>query len=248
MHASCYSWATALFLVLPLVLVDIVLHGLRLVLGRSGWEPAGASRVWWGTALALFGWLGGLAAVAQSGFLLQFERRPPHLLVVLLPPLLTLLLLSRSARVRHLLRLTPSAWLVGLQSFRVVVEVGLWWLLRAGAAPVQMTFEGRNFDILVGLTAPLVLLLGRHRRSRWALALWNVAGLALLANIVVVALLSVPGPLRVFLNEPANTIVARFPFVWLPGLLVPLAYWLHVFSLRQLVAGPPGGTAPAVTT
>jgi hypothetical protein len=38
------------------------------------------------------------------------------------------------------------------------------------------------------------------------------------------------------MNEPANTLVAQFPFILLPGVLVPLAYTLHIFSLRQLMS------------
>jgi hypothetical protein len=239
MNNSWYSAATALFLLLPLLLVGLVLYGLRQVLARSGWGPARERRVWRGTALALLAWLGLTAGLAQSGFLLNFQTLPPRLMAVVLPPLLALIVLSRSAGLRQLLLLTPPAWLLGLQSFRIVVEVGLWWLLLAGAAPVQMTFEGRNFDILTGATAVLGLLLGLHRGPRWALALWNGAGLVVLANIVAIAILSTPSPFRVFLNEPANTFVGQFPFVWLPGLLVPLAYWLHVFSLQQLWATRP---------
>jgi hypothetical protein len=36
------------------------------------------------------------------------------------------------------------------------------------------------------------------------------------------------------MNEPANTLVAKFPFILLPGVLVPLAYGLHILSLRQI--------------
>jgi hypothetical protein len=63
---------------------------------------------------------------------------------------------------------------------------------------------------------------------------WNVMGLLLLVNIVTIALLSMPTPFQYFHNEPMNTIVLKFPFVFLPGLLVPLAYGLHFLSLRQL--------------
>ena len=66
------------------------------------------------------------------------------------------------------------------------------------------------------------------------LLVWNLMGLALLVTIVVISILSLPMPLRVFINEPANTIVTRFPFIWLPGFLVPLAYTLHLFALRKL--------------
>ena len=43
-----------------------------------------------------------------------------------------------------------------------------------------------------------------------AVVLWNILGLGLLINIVAIAILSMPTPLRVFMNEPANTIVTEF--------------------------------------
>jgi pimeloyl-ACP methyl ester carboxylesterase len=42
-----------------------------------------------------------------------------------------------------------------------------------------------------------------------------------------------PSPLRVFHNQPDSSLLTRFPFIFVPGLLVPLAYTLHIFSLRQ---------------
>jgi hypothetical protein len=55
----------------------------------------------------------------------------------------------------------------------------------------------------------------------------------LLINIVTISALSMPGPLRAFHNEPDSSLLTRFPFIYLPGLLVPLAYTLHIFSLWQ---------------
>jgi hypothetical protein len=102
--------------------------------------------------------------------------------------------------------------------------------------PVQMTFEGRNFDILVGVSAPLIAVLAfRGKLSKKALLIWNVACLGLLLNIVITAILSTPSPWRVFMSEPANDVVAYFPISWLPGLLVPLAYYLHLLSVKQLL-------------
>jgi len=66
--------------------------------------------------------------------------------------------------------------------------------------------------------------------------LWNIVGLLVLANIVVVAVLSTPYPFRYFMNEPGNTIVFNFPFVWLPSFVVPFALLLHLISIRRLIA------------
>jgi hypothetical protein len=72
--------------------------------------------------------------------------------------------------------------------------------------------------------------------NRKLMIAWNLISLGLLINIVAIAIVSMPSPLRIFHNEPANTIVAEFPFIFLPTFLVPLAYGLHFLSLRKLTA------------
>lgn len=119
----------------------------------------------------------------------------------------------------------------------MLVELFIWWAYLDGEIPVQMTFEGRNFDILVGVTAPLVASLwlkANHERPVLVIV-WNILGLLILLNIVVIALLSAPTPMRYFTNDPANTIVADFPWVLLPGVLVVLAVALHLLSLKQMI-------------
>jgi hypothetical protein len=124
-----------------------------------------------------------------------------------------------------------------MQSFRIVVELLLWMAFTKGLLPEQMTFEGRNFDVFAGILGLLAgWLMLRNKRWWKAVALvYNIIGLGLLMNILVIAVLSMPTSLRYFMNEPANTIVAEFPFIYLPGILVVIALALHIFSLRQLV-------------
>jgi len=184
------------------------------------------------TLLAIAGWTVVVSALALGGVLGDFRALPPRLPLVLLVPLIATILVVRTETVKVILQHTHPASLIVLQSFRVAVEVLLWLLFIQNLAPVQMTFEGRNLDVLSGLTAlPVAWLAARGRLSpTWSLV-WNIACLGLLVNILAVAVLSMPTPLRVFMNEPANTIVAQFPIVWLPALLVPMAYGLHFLSL-----------------
>jgi len=98
--------------------------------------------------------------------------------------------------------------------------------------------RGRNFDILVGLTAiPIAIAAwgGTQSRPRLALGL-HVVGLALLVNIVALAVLAAPGPQHLFTVSPPNTIVGDFPYVWLPTFLVPIAALGHVVGIRQAMA------------
>jgi hypothetical protein len=100
---------------------------------------------------------------------------------------------------------------------------------------VQMSYSGWNFDIVTGVTAILVAgLLLAGRMPLWGVRLWNVLGLVLLANILIIAMLSTPLPFRVFTSEPANVWITRAPFVWLPMVLVMTAMVGHVVLLRRL--------------
>ncbi|MCZ6531756.1 MAG: hypothetical protein O7A08_02185, partial [SAR324 cluster bacterium] len=101
--------------------------------------------------------------------------------------------------------------------------------------PQQMTFEGRNFDIVAGITALALFLISRRwALNRWLVLVWNLAGLALLVNIVTVAVLSAPVPFRVFMNEPASVFVTTVPYIWLPAILVQAAWFCHLLVFRYL--------------
>jgi hypothetical protein len=98
-----------------------------------------------------------------------------------------------------------------------------------------MTFEGGNLDILTGILAlPAGYLVAQKKFSPLKISLtFNLIGIALLLNILVIALLSMPTPFRHFTNEPSNVIITQFPYILLPGVLVPIAYGLHILSLRK---------------
>ena len=100
--------------------------------------------------------------------------------------------------------------------------------------PMQMSFEGRNFDIVTG-TAALVLglaLFNWHvpRGIVWA---WNLMGLALLINIVGIALVSSP-VLRFFGPDQLNTFVADPSYVLLPAVMVLAAWSGHLVIFKAL--------------
>jgi hypothetical protein len=180
-----------------------------------------------------------VSAWSLSGVMADFSKFPFNFMPVLVLPLVVTLYFTFSSGFYEILSNIPEQNLIRLQSFRFFVEILLWMLFIDGILPEQMSFEGRNFDILAGVTAPVVVwMIASNKISKMGLIIWNLLGLGLLSNIVSIAILSTPTPIRIFMNEPANTIVAYFPVSFLPGLLVPLAYTLHLFSLRQLLVKP----------
>jgi hypothetical protein len=65
---------------------------------------------------------------------------------------------------------------------------------------------------------------------------WNIMGLALLVNIVVVAILSTPR-FAAFGPDRLNTFVTYPPFVWLPTVLVLAALAGHLIIFRAVRGG-----------
>ena len=82
----------------------------------------------------------------------------------------------------------------------------------------------------------VLLLILRVRGARTAATAWNVLGLLDILHTLFRAVTSAPGPQRLFFEEPANRIPAVFPFVYLPGFIVPFTILLHLLSLWQLRA------------
>ena len=219
----------------------LMIAGFRIGLGRAGASASGVREATAALLITAALWFVFVGVAAHYGFFSNFAARPPRLLFALGLPAVALLvacLVSRS--LAEALSETPIAWLIYLQAFRIFVELILWRGYRLGVLPVQMTFEGRNFDILVGLSAPLMGWLWTRTHKRYVALAWNFIGLVLLLNIVLVAVLSLPTGSQVFANGPAATLLTRFPFIYLPAVLVPVAYTAHVLSLRQLFRGNAG--------
>jgi hypothetical protein len=191
-------------------------------------KPLGAGLLAWLTVTGLLGWFGVVS---------NFHRLPPPMFALLLIAVVLSAGIALSKVGTRLLSEASIVWLVGIQAFRIAVEVFLDWGHRAGLVPIQMTFEGRNWDIVSGVSAVGVAWLAAKKQApRWLIFFWNCVGVALLFNIVVIAILSMPTPLRHFHNEPANRFIAYFPYIWLPTFLVPLALFGHLLVFRWLRA------------
>jgi hypothetical protein len=211
---------------LTLLTYGILFIGLRKVLTPKAFRN---------TVLVLLAWAAALTGLSLKGFFADFSQLPPRPPLAIFLPLPIVLYIAFSRAGTELLRKVPPQRLIYLQSFRIGVELLLWINVTKGLIPVQMSFEGRNFDIGSGLLALPVAYYCLVKKSwpRQIILLYNLAGLALLLNVMIIAFLSMPTPLRYFHNEPSLALIGQFPFIFLPGLLVPLAYTLHIFSLRQ---------------
>lgn len=223
------------FVLLTFILFALIVWAVKMIRLKRGEEQIRARKGTLKVGAVLIVWLMGLKQLAGMHFLDNWTSMPPHFLVLIVPPVTGILILFFSPKFNKFLEAVPAHWLVYMQSFRIIMELILWGLFLEGVIGKQMTFEGRNFDVLVGITAlPVAYMIAKGKfKSKSGIIAWNVFGLILLANIVAVAILSTPLPFRVFTEGPPNTMIAYFPFVWLPGFVVPVAFAMHLFSIRK---------------
>lgn len=184
-------------------------------------------------------WLLLQGAVSLTGFYYTDFSLPPRFLLMVLPPLILIIALFNNKRGKNFLDGLSLKTLTWLHIVRVPVEICLFWLYQHGQIPVEMTFEGRNFDIPAGLTAPLVAWLAFPPNAaprRGLLLVWNFVSLALLFNIVGTAVAAGPYFGKGFGFETINLGLFYFPFVWLPCLIVPVVLLAHLVLIRRLLA------------
>ncbi len=193
------------------------------------------------TLFILFGWLTMQSCISLTGFYKVTNTVPPRFLLLVLPPVVLIIVLFLTPKGRKYIAGFNIKVLTLLHIARVPVELVLFWLFIQKAVPKIMTFEGRNFDILSGITAPFIFYFGfvKKQLSKRIILLWNFICLALLLNIVVLAILSAPFPFQQFGLSQPNIAVLYFPFIWLPCCIVPLVMFSHLVAIRRCLSSQP---------
>jgi hypothetical protein len=161
---------------------------------------------------------------------------PPRFMLLLLPPMVAIISLFFLKSGRSFIDNMDTRLLTLLHIIRVPVEVVLFWLAVNKVVPELMTFEGRNFDIFSGITAPFIYYFGfvKKQLGKKIILAWNFICLGLLINIVVHAVLSAPLPFQQFAFDQPNIALLYFPFILLPCCVVPIVFFSHFAAIRQL--------------
>ena len=190
------------------------------------------------TLIILSAWMLLQAITSKTGFYTNTATTPPRFALVLVPPILLIAILFLLPAGRRFIDSLPVTSLTILHMVRIPVEITLFWLFVQRTVPAAMTFGGHNFDILSGITAPLVYYAVFIKK--WAghqlLLLWNILCLVLLLNIVVTAILAAPFRFQQLAFEQPNIAILYFPFVWLPCCIVPIVLFAHLGVHQAVVA------------
>jgi len=214
-------WIGALFAVT--VLATLVLF-----------QAAGRTRIGLLTLLGwalLQGWLG------LSGFYQHTAEMPPRILVWgVVPPLVFIIALFSTKSGRASMDKLDLRTLTWLHTVRIPVEIVLWILVERQLLSPSMSVGGTNFDVLSGLTAPVVATLAfrNDKVYKRILMIWNSVCLLLLVNVVVTAALAIPSPVQQHSFDQPNLAVLYSPFNLLPTVVVPLVLLAHLAVMWRL--------------
>jgi hypothetical protein len=177
----------------------------------------------------LAAWLA-IAIVVGDGenFPISLEsRRPLSGLVALIPFLIAVIALLASRAMRAINAATPSAWLIGIQTYRVAGIMFVFPFLTYGIIPAGFAWPAGIGDALTGILAPVVaLLVARNRPHAWQWAVaWSLFG--------TLDLIVAPATALYFQAQ----VLGIYPISLVPLFLgPPLGILTHILSLRNLAA------------
>lgn len=227
---SIPTYISGTFLAIVLASVGFIFYAVNYVSsGKRNFTPT--------IILTFFStWIFLVSILTFNGFFLEFSS-PPRIFLFVGFTVVVIVGLLAYKRTRAFLNKMPLATLTYIHIIRVPVEMVLLWLGISGMIAMDMTFEGSNFDIISGITAPFVgvFMISGRSKNRIGAIIWNLLALGLLVNIVVMAITYSPYFYEQVLNGQAqNVAIFYFPFVLLPTLVVPVILFAHLVSLNQL--------------
>jgi len=233
---NVFEPAPLTFIVLPLFLACLLAWGAMAAWRRSGAPVEESLRAAAVSSIASLTWMAITWIAAAWGIFREWDRTPPPFGFLVLAIVALGFSIAFSSFGTRIATAIPLWVLVLVQGFRLPLELAMHGMYTRGIMPVQMTYTGRNFDIVTGALAIVIgILAARRIVGRRIIAAWNVLGLALLINVVTVAILATPR-FRYFGDDHLNVWVTYPPFVWLPAVMVLAALAGHLLIFRALRA------------
>lgn len=173
--------------------------------------------------------------LAYTGFYYDNLRFPPPVTLIIAPTLALIIYGLTGDRRKWFIKNRNIKISTLLHSVRIPVELILFFIYKDALVPQLMTFEGRNYDILAGITALIMyLLLRKGKANKRIMLLWNAVSLALVTFILINASLSIESPFQLFAFDQPNRAVTMFPYILLPSVIVAIVIYTHISDIMYL--------------
>src|SRR4051812_32214883 len=110
--------------------------------------------------IVLIGWVFIQSLLSISGFYSNPDTMTARFPLLILPALLFLVFTPFTKNGRLFIDNLDFTFVTIFHVIRIPVELVLFWLFIHKTVPEAMSFQGRNFDIFSGITAPFVYYFG----------------------------------------------------------------------------------------
>ncbi len=144
------------FFLLTVIFYYMLYRELRLALPKTSLSVEQQKKFIRNLLIVLFSWFAFIYIWSRFGIFSNFELFPFNATPVILIPLITILFFTFSKSAKEILFHIPQENIIKLQVLRFYVEVLLLALFASALLPIQMTLEGRNFDVITGVSAMAV--------------------------------------------------------------------------------------------
>lgn len=208
------------------ILTVIMVFTPLMILQKSD-DPPKRKRTY---SIIIVGWLIYTTTLSNSGWLDDFSLPPRIPLVIVIPAIVSIIYFTSKNWVKEAISKLKDHQVIYIQSFRIAVELLIYGAFLNGVFPKRATFEGLNYDILVGISALIVgVLVQRGIIKSKGILIWNIISLAIL-SITVFSFIS-----AYYFTDTmdGNLGFVRLPYIFLASLLLPFAVFYHVVSIRQ---------------
>ncbi len=204
---------------------------------KSTTDPKSQTKLKRRLLLGLLLWHLYIFLLGSSGFLVDLSFPPKFALMLILPAFIFTGSFLYIHRKSNWIQSIPYHWLPAYQSFRVIIETIFVFTVLAGILNETVTIKGYNYDMVFASTALIVAFIAYRAKSipKKLLLIWNYIGLGVIAIIIVlfqtaIYLPEIYGPNMTSLSPD----IGWYPYVLVPGFLMPSAVFIHVLSLIQL--------------
>jgi hypothetical protein len=186
--------------------------------------------------LGLLLWNGYMLVLHFMEILNNFEFPPRFAILLIFPAFIftgVFLYRNRNSQwIQHI----PTSALIFYQTLRIAIESLFVFTVSAKLMHANVTIEGYNYDMVFGFTALLVGIgFVFNKISIQLIRLWNYLGLAVIAVIIFLFMTTIYMPQMYGQIGPLMPLdITYYPYLLVPGFLMPSAVFVHVLSLVKL--------------
>ncbi len=187
-----------------------------------------------GVAFIFGAWVLLQVSIVSTGFYENTSLPPRIVLFIILPLFIFTGVFLYRNRKNRILNSIPIHIPIFYQTFRAGIELLFYFTFQRGFLPVEVTFEGVNYDVLFGISALVagVYALRKNASTKWLIA-WNILGIGVVGFAAFTFITCFYFP-WIWGNPEFSFEFLQFPFILLPAFFMPSAIFVHLLSIFQL--------------